>query len=77
MSRLSDLGKSEAVTYALLLKKADAHCLDSFYGKIGGDSDTFWTEVLTTVYDFPLELAALALLNKDTMITTAVYDYMK
>ena len=76
-SRLSDLEKNEAVIYAQLLKKAGAHCLDSFYSKVGISDDSFWTEVLTTVYEFPLELAQLALANKDTMITSAVYDYHK
>lgn len=71
------MAKDEAVTYAKLLKKAGAHCLDSFYSKMGVDSGPFWTEVLTTVYDFPLELAELAIINQDSMITSAVYDYYK
>jgi hypothetical protein len=55
-SRLTDLGKGEAVIYSMLLKKAGVHCLDSFYNKIGIDDDDFWTEVLTTVYEFSLGL---------------------
>ena len=76
-SRLADLGKNEAVIYAKLLKKAGVHCLDSFYSQVGNDDESFWTEILNTVYDFPLELATLALTNKDTMITTALYEYNK
>jgi hypothetical protein len=56
-SRLNDLKKNEAVIYAKLLKKADAHCLDSFYAKMGTDDDPFWSEILTTVYGFSLEFA--------------------
>jgi hypothetical protein len=56
-SRLNDLKKNEAVIYASLLKKADAHCLDSFYSKMGTDDGLLWTEILTTVYGFSLEFA--------------------
>ena len=37
---------------------------------------SFWIEILTTVYAFPLEHAELALLNPDTMITKVVHDYL-
>ena len=57
VSRLADLEKNEAVIYATLLKKAGLHCLDSFYSKMGISDDMFWTEVLNTVYEFPLEFA--------------------
>ena len=76
-SRLADLSKNEAVIYVKLLKKAGLHCLDSFYTQIGVKDDSFWVEVLNTVYDFPLELARMALANKETIITTAIYDYLQ
>jgi hypothetical protein len=72
---LADLGKNEAIVYAKLLKKAGEHCLDTFYSKVGPKDNSFWNDVLISVYDFKPELAELALLNKDSMITTALYDY--
>ncbi len=76
-SRLADLTKNEAVIYVKLLKKAGLHCLDSFYAHMGMKDESFWMEVLTTVYEFPMDLAQIVLKNKDSMMTTAVYDYLQ